>query len=158
MATEEQKKENFNRLIGITLDSIITGMWDLFGESSFATSKAIGEQSLAIIQKEGGAEIAGVSPEHVMTELFRLATDEIGIIEGGSGKFENGRITLNCEKCMLAQLCNQLQTKGVQPYYCFFYCLTSSVIQARVDKKNRFVSRKWDAGSKTCSIEIQIME
>lgn len=158
MATEEQKKQNLNRLIGITLDSIISGMWELFGDSSFATSKAIGEQSLAIAEKEGGVEIQGETPAHILTEIFRVATDEIGIIEGGHGTDENGLITLTCEKCILAQLCNHLQEKSVQPYYCYLYCITSAAIHERVDKKNRFVSRKWDAGSKTCSIEIQVME
>lgn len=158
MATEEQKKQNLNRLIGITLDSLITGMWDLFGDSSFATSKTIGEQCLAIAEKEGGVEIQGESAEHILTEIFRVATDEVGFIEGGNGKYDNGRVTLNCEKCILAQLCNKMQEKSVQPYYCYLYCLTSAAIQERVGKKNRFVSRKWDAGSKTCSIEIQVME
>lgn len=158
MATEEKKKENMLEMIGITIYGLINGMWELFGDSSFATSGTIGAMMLARAQKESGLEIQGESAQDIVTELVRLAVDELGLFQGGKATLEGDRITIKGEKCSSCPICNPLQKNGVQPFSCAMLCMSTAAMQQGLGKKSRFVSRKYDEGTKTCTLEIQLMQ
>ena len=63
MATEDQKKERMLKVMNIAMYGLIDGLWDLFGESSFATVHSISDKILSMMEKEAGLEIAGENPE-----------------------------------------------------------------------------------------------
>lgn len=157
MATELQKKEKEEEVEAITIYGLAHGMWELFGDASFATSNTIGDLLLERMEKESGLEIQGESPEHILVELVRLFTDESDIMKAGKATINGDRITFECQKCFFTEGTKNLEKAGVQPFYCPVFNITSAAMRERMGKKNRFVSRKWDEASQTCTLEIQMM-
>ncbi len=158
MATEIQKKEKLEEIEGITVYGLATGMWELFGKSCFATSITIGDLLLARMEKESGLEIQGESPAHILVELVRLFSDKSDLIKSGKATLEGDRILFACEKCAFSRSTNELEKAGVQPFYCPVFNILSAAMRARMGKKNRFVSRKWDEATQTCTLEVQLMQ
>lgn len=158
MATEIQKKERTAEIEGITIYGLAHGMWELFGDFSFATTGVIGQLLLDRMEQEAGLEINGEAPEHILTELVRLFTDEADMIHGGSATIEGDRILFSSHRCSFSDGSNALAEVGVQPFYCPIYNLTTAAMRARLDKRSRFISRKWDEETKTCVLEIQLMQ
>ncbi|TLN21080.1 hypothetical protein FDZ74_05195 [bacterium] len=158
MATEIQKKEKTEEIEGVTIFGLAHGMWELFGDASFATSIAIGDTLLARLERESGLEIQGETPEHILVELVRLFTDESEVMKSGKASLEGDRITFSCENCFFIEGTAALDKFGVQPFYCPVYNITTAAMRQRMGRKGRFVSRKWDEASKTCTLEIQLMQ
>jgi ferredoxin len=158
MATEEKKKEHMMEVIGITIYGLVHGMWELFGDSSFATSGTIGDMILERAQNESGLEIQGENAQDIMTELVRLAVDELGLYQDGKATIEGDRVIIKGEKCQACPVCNNIQKSGAQPFFCAMLCMSSAAMRQGLGKKNRFVSRKYDEGTKTCTLEIQLMQ
>lgn len=158
MATEIQKKEKTEEIEAITIYGLAHGMWELFGDASFATSNTIGDVLLDRMEKESGLEIQGESPEHILVELVRLMTDESDIMKSGKATVDGDKITFACEKCFFVEGTKALNQAGVQPFYCPVFNLTSAAMRARLGKKNRFLNRKWDEATQTCTLEIQLMQ
>lgn len=158
MATEEKKMENLLEMMGYTVFGLAQGMWELFGDSSFATSTTIGDMMVARAEKAAGLEIQGETPEEILTEIVRLSVDEEGLMEDGKATLVGDHITLECDRCKGTSMCNTLQQHGVQPFFCGMFCMASSAMREGTGHKNRFLSRKYDAATKTCTVEIQTMQ
>jgi hypothetical protein len=158
MATELQKKEKEEEIEAVTIYGLAHAMWELFGDASFATSNTIGDLLLARMERESALEIQGETPEHILVELVRLFCDESDILKGGKATIDGDRITFTCEKCFFREGTNNLEKAGVQPFYCPVFNITTAAMRQRMGKKNRFLSRKWDEASQTCTLEIQIMQ
>ncbi|GAP12588.1 hypothetical protein LARV_00324 [Longilinea arvoryzae] len=158
MATEEKKKENLLEMLSYTVFGLAQGMWELFGDSSFATSTTIGDMMVARAEKAAGLEVQGETPDEILTEIVRLSVDELGLMEDGKAVFTGDHITIECDHCKGCTMCNGLQSHGVQPFYCSMFCMASSALREGTGHKNRFLSRKYDEGTKTCTIEIQTMQ
>ena len=158
MATEKEKNEKMMEIEGLTIYGLAMGMWELFGESSFAATKIIGDLLLARMETNSGLEIQGESPENILAELVRLFTDEAGMFESGNAILEGDRILLSCKNCLGAEGCNEVQGMGVQPFYCSVYNIVTAALRTRQSKQSRFISRKWDESKQTCILEIQVMQ
>lgn len=81
MATEEQKKENLIRMLEMIIQGLTKGLYDLFGESSYAVMHSVGDELLNVMQKEMGLELGGENGVAVAQEIIRLFVDEFGIAE-----------------------------------------------------------------------------
>ena len=158
MATEKEKTEKMMEIEGLTIYGLAMGMWELFGESSFAATKIIGDLLLARMETNSGLEIQGESPENILAELVRLFTDEVGMFESGNAILEGDRILLSCKNCLGAEGCSEVQGKGVQPFYCPVYSIVTAALRTRQGKQSRFISRKWDESKQACILEIQVMQ
>jgi hypothetical protein len=158
MATEMEKKEKLEEIEGLTIYGLALGMWELFGESSFATSQSIGEFLLTNFEAESGLEIEGETPEHILTEVARLLTDEVGLIQGGKTSMNGDTVTFTCQNCSFSKGSNALEGQGVQPFYCPVYNVTTAALRERLGKKSRFAGRTWDQATKTCTLKIQLMQ
>ena len=155
MATEKEKAEKMIEIEGLTIYGLAMGMWELFGESSFAATKIIGDLILSRMEMESGLEIQGESVENVLIELVRLFTDETGLFESGTTALENNHIVFSCKNCLGMDGCNELQEMDVQPFFCAVYNVVTAALRTRQGKQCRFVSRKSE--NQTCILEFQIM-
>jgi hypothetical protein len=108
MATETQKKDNLLQLTTMSLLSLTAGVWDTLGETSFALGNNIGTQLLEMMEKDTGLEIAGETPQDVMTEIGRIFVDEFGLAQDIDVAVENGHFELKVKQCVNFQLSTEL--------------------------------------------------
>lgn len=118
MASEEKKKANQLRLMGFTMRGVALGIWDIVGETASSLGPRIGEQTLEVMEKEMGLEIAGEKPEDVLTEIGRLFVDEFGFCESVNVEPGSDTITMTVNKCLMATLTGKLIDDGVDPFIC----------------------------------------
>jgi len=120
MATDEVKKKNQYRLMSMALTGLASGVWGTLGDSAFAFSGPMGNQILGIMEKEMGLEVAGESPEDVMTEIGRIFVDEFGfasdITVEATGEEE---FTVKVKNCINRNYTDKLMEAGVEkPFIC----------------------------------------
>ncbi len=119
MATEEQKKANQLRLANLTLFGVTSGFWNLLGDTALAVGPEIGEEILKVMEKEMGLEIAGETPEVVLTEIARLFVDEFGFAGNIEIVTEGDTITMKVHNCLNRNLTDRLIEAGVgKPFIC----------------------------------------
>ncbi len=119
MATEEQKKQNLIRMKNLMIGGMAKALWDLFGESAFATMNEVGKDILAIMEQEMGLEIAGEDPKDVLTEIGRIFVDELGYIDSFKVEGEGKEISLLVDKCIGWNLTQSIMKTGVDiPFTC----------------------------------------
>ena len=158
MATEEQKKERLLKVFNIGMYGMIKGLWDLFGESSFATVLSVGDRILTTMEKESGLEIHGENPEDILQELVRLLTDEIGTMSAGQVTMDNGDVSLACTNCFLREATCWLEADGVQPFACMPMNIAAAAMRKRLGVKHRLRGRDWEPDTQTCTIRFQLIE
>lgn len=115
---EEKKKANQLRLMGLTMRGVALGIWDVVGESASSLGPRIGEQTLEMMEKEMGLEVAGEKPEDVLIEIGRLFVDEFGFCESVNVEPGSDAITMTVNKCLMASLTGKLIDDGVDPFIC----------------------------------------
>ena len=157
MATEEQKKQRLLKVFNIAMYGMVGGLWDLFGESSFATINSIGDRILATMEKEAGLEIAGENPQDILTEVARLLADEVGTMSAGKITMEGNKVSLACTNCFLREATGWLETDGVQPFACVPMNISVAAMRKRLGTKHRVLGRDWDPATQTCTIRFELL-
>lgn len=94
MGTDMEKTANRARMWGLTCLGMTMGIWDMVEEASVSLSPAIGAQLLRMAEKQLGLEIAGESPEHILTELARIFVDEFGYCSSADVKREGNVVSV----------------------------------------------------------------
>ena len=117
MATEEKKTQNRARINEITLVGLAVAVWEFVGESAVALSSQIGEEILAVLEKEMGVEIAGEKPEDVLTEIGRVFVDELGFAKSAEVQREGNSLLLIANDCLTSDVPRRLKEQGVTKYY-----------------------------------------
>ncbi len=159
MASEDQKKERLLKVFNISMYGLIGGLWDLFGESSFATINSVGDKILETMERESGLEIQGENPKDILLEVSRLLADEIGTMKSGKVTMtEDGKVSIACERCFLREATGWLEHDGVQPFACVPMNISAAAMRKRLNAKHRVLGRKWDPESQTCTIEFQVIQ
>ncbi|MCA9920878.1 MAG: hypothetical protein KC419_03400 [Anaerolineales bacterium] len=157
MATEEQKKERLLKVMNVAMYGLIEGLWDLFGESSFATVHSISDKILGMMEKEAGLELAGEDPEDIIMEVSRLLTDEFGTMSSGEPTIDGNKVSIACQDCFLRQATGWLEKDGVQPFACIPMNVTAAAMRQRLGTKHRVLGRDWDEASQTCTINFELV-
>ncbi|HOU14720.1 MAG TPA: hypothetical protein PKZ84_16565 [Anaerolineae bacterium] len=156
MATEEQKKKNLLKVFNIAMYGMVNGLWDLFGESSFATINSIGDKILAALEQDAGLEIAGENPEDILMEVVRLLVDEVGTMSGGDVIMDGNKVKIACQECFLRQATGWLEAEGVQPFACVPMNISAAAMRKRLGTRHRVIGRSWDEATQTCTIEFEL--
>ncbi|MGC9397758.1 MAG: hypothetical protein ACP5HM_01325 [Anaerolineae bacterium] len=157
MATEETKKKRLRQVFNIMVYGLARGLWDLFGEASFATTNSIGDKVLEIMEQEMGLEIAGEDPESILIEIERLLVDEIGTMRSGRITIEGNLIRMACTKCVLREATKELEDAGVQPFACLPMTIAAATMRKRLGTRHRLLGRDWDPETETCTIKFEII-
>ncbi len=119
MATDEQKKKNLFRIMTIMIAGLAKSLYDLFGETAYATMNEVGKEILKIMEKEMGLEISGEDPKDILTEVGRIYADEIGFIESFEVKGNGNQLFLTVDKCQGWNLTQKIVKTGVDiPFTC----------------------------------------
>jgi len=138
MATEEQKKKNIMRLMTLMIAGMAKALYDLFGETAFATMTEVGKTTLAIMEQEMGLEIDGENPKDVLTEIGRIFADEMGFIESFSTAEEGNKVILTVNHCQGWDLTQTILKTGVEIP---FTCPIMNVCQAALARMGRPVQK-----------------
>lgn len=148
MATDEQKKKNLLRLMDMTLLSVSAGVWNVMGESVFASAgRPMGDNVLQVLEKEMGLEIAGETPKDVLMEIGRIFVDEFGfagqidVEEKGENEFE-----IKVTKCINRKFTDKLMAAGVKKPFICPIMNTSEAALRRMGFVMRNDIEKWVAG------------
>lgn len=158
MASETEKTERLLKIFNISMFGLIEGLWDLFGEASFATINSIGDKVLQVLESEIGFEIKGDNPKDILMEINQLLVNEVGTMEAGMVVMdESGKVSMACEKCCLRKATAWLEDEGVQPFACVPMNIFAAAIRKKTDYKHKVLGRSWDEESETCVISFQIL-
>ena len=119
MAAEEEKSRNLLRMTSLIIEGMAKTLYDMFGESALATMEQVGKDMLEIMEKEMGLELAGESPEDVLTEIGRLFEDEMGLIERFHLERNDKEISMGIDQCRAWDLDQRIKNHGVDiPFTC----------------------------------------
>jgi hypothetical protein len=158
MATDREKKERLVEIFNVVVYGLARGLWDLFGEASFATTNSIGDQVLDLLERNAGLEIHGENPEVILTEVERLLVDEIGAMSEAEVVKDGNIISMACTHCFLRQATKDLEEVDVQPFACVPMTIAAAAMRKRLGTKHRLLGRKWDPVTETCTIQFELME
>lgn len=139
MATEEQKKKNIMRLMTLMIKGLAKSLYELFGESAYATMTEVGKELLEIMEKEQGLEIAGENPKDVITEIGRIFCDEMGFIESFTVAEDGKSVSLSLNKCQGWNLTQEILKTGVDVP---FTCPIMNVGQAALTRMGKVAHKK----------------
>jgi hypothetical protein len=157
VATEFEKKKRLLRVFNLAIYGLAKGLWDLFGESSFATTTKIGDEVLTMMEKETGLEIQGENPEDILIEINRLLVDEIGTMSDGEVKLDGNKVSMSCTHCFLRQATMDLEEQGVQPFACVPMTLAAAAMRRRLGTRHRILGREWEPETETCTISFELV-
>lgn len=119
MATEEQKKANMMRLMTLMIGGMAKAIYDLFGDTAYATMAEVGKSLLAIMEDEMGLELDSDNPEEVIMEIGRIFADEMGFVADFNVKTEGNQILLSIDRCAGWDLTQSIAKHGVDvPFTC----------------------------------------
>ena len=132
MVTEAEKNERLRRIFNTMVYGLARGLWDLFGEASFATTNSIGDQVLEIIERDMGFEISGEDPEAILAEIERLLVDKIGTMSSGKATIDDNIISIACTECVLRDATRDLEAVNVQPFACLPMTIAAAAMRKRL--------------------------
>ncbi len=158
MATEMEKKQRLLKVFNIAIYGLIEGLWDLFGESSFATINSVGDSILETMERETGLEIAGESPEDILIEVTRLLVDEIGTMSAGRLVMDGDQVSIACQECFLREATGWLEADEIQPFACVPMNIAAAAMRKRLGTRHRVTGRDWDPETQTCTINFKLIE
>ncbi len=158
MVTEVDKGQRLLKVFNIGMYGMIKGLWDLFGETSFATANSIGAMMLATVEKESGLEVKGDSPEAILHEVVHLLVDEVGTMSAGTVEMADGTVSIACKDCFLRDATGWLEAEGVQPFACLPMGLSAAAMRKHLGVKHRLQGRALDPATQTCTIKFQLVE
>ena len=114
-----EEKKNTMRLMTLMIAGMAKALYELFGETAFATMNEVGKTTLEIMENEMGLEVDGESPKDVLTEIGRIFADEIGFIESFDTTEEENTLTLTVNHCQGWNLTQTILKTGVEiPFTC----------------------------------------
>ena len=150
MATDQEKKKNLLKLTSLIIEGLTKGLWDLIGESSFATARLIGNVAVEMLKKEMGLEIEGEKPEDILVELNRIYVDEMGALTDADVKIEDSKITLTFKGCLFSHMAKNFLDKGIPPFICPFMGMSMAAMRERLGLKSMVMDSKTDIDKKVC--------
>lgn len=147
MATEEKKLANRMRVTEYTLVGMAAALWNMLGESCMALVAPIGEELLKVTEKEMGLEIAGETPEAVLTEVGRLFVDEFGYYKETSLEKQGNTFTIYAKDAITKNIPKMLKEAGVDKYFFSPALLISLAVLKRMGLKARGDVVPWPEGN-----------
>jgi hypothetical protein len=158
MTTEEQKTERLLKVFNIGMHGMIKGLWDIFGETSFATTSLIGDRILTKLEQEGGLQLKGETPEQILQELVHVLVNDVGTMSGGTVAIDGDKVSIACQECFLREATAWLEAEGVQPFACLPMNVGAAAMRKRLGTKHRLLGRSWNPETETCTISFQLIE
>lgn len=119
MATEDQKQKNLMRLMTLMIGGMAKALYDLFGESAFATMNEVGKTTMYIMEEEMGLALDGETPTDVLKEIGGIFANEMGFVESFSTSQEGNQMILAVNRCQGWDLTQSILKTGVDiPFTC----------------------------------------
>ena len=139
MASEDEKKKNVMHLMTLMIGGMAKALYDLFGETAFATMSEVGKSILTIMEDEMGLEVSSEDPKDVIMEIGRIFTDEMGFVADFRVEQDGNEIRLLVDKCAGWDLTQSILKTGVEIP---FTCPIMNVGQAALLKMGRHAQKK----------------
>ncbi len=157
MATEDEKKKNLARINAMIIYGLEKGLWDLFGESAMATTNLIGRGMLELLEKNMGLEVAGETPQDMLTEVGRLFVDEFGIASKFDMTITDDEIDFVVENCVLIQVEKDLVAAGIKPFVCPFLNIATAAMRQRLSAKTAIRDIVVNVDERNCALMFQMV-
>ncbi|HEB65625.1 MAG TPA: hypothetical protein ENJ02_08800 [Chloroflexi bacterium] len=157
MATEEEKKRNLARINAMIIYGLEKGLWDLFGESALATTNAVGDGMLALLEKNMGLEIADEDPQNILTEIGRIFIDEFGIAARFDVTKNDENVDFVVEHCVLLHVEKDLVEAGIKPFVCPYLNISAAALRERMGMKTRISKFDVDLEEHRCLLQFQML-
>jgi hypothetical protein len=158
MTTEAQQSARLLKVFNVGMYSMIRGLWDIFGDSAFATTNPVGDRILGALEKETGLQINGKDAKAILEEITQLLVNDVGTMSAGKVTLDGDRVSIACKDCFLHEATGWLEAEGVQPFACIPMGVSAAAMRKKLGIKHRVIGRDWDAASQTCTINFQIIE
>jgi len=153
---EEQQYQMLIKVYNRFIYGVISGLWELFGESSFATARQIGDKVLKNLVDEGLVTIKGKDTHEVLNEVAQILTN-VGLISKGEFSVdENGKVSLGCHQCALTEVTKKLEGEGIQPFACFPMLFSTAALAQQTGAKFQLLGRKFEPEKEVCTVEFVI--
>ncbi len=157
MATEDEKKKNLARLNAMIIYGLEKGLWDLFGESALATTNVIGKGMLELLEKSMGLEIAGETPQDMLTEIGRLFVDEFAIATRFDTKETGDVIDFIIEGCVLLNVEKDLIAQGIKPFVCPYLNISAAAMRQRLGLRTKIRNFDIDVENHRCDLQFEMV-
>ncbi len=157
MATEEEKKRNLARINAMIIYGLEKGLWDLFGESALATTNAVGDGMLALLEKNMGLEIADEDPQNILTEIGRIFIDEFGIAARFDVTKTDENVDFVVERCVLLHVEKDLVEAGIKPFVCPYLNISAAALRERMGMRTRISKFDVDLEEHRCLLQFQML-
>ncbi len=157
MATEEEKKRNLARINAMIIYGLEKGLWDLFGESALATTNAVGDGMLALLEKNMGLEIADEDPQNILTEIGRIFIDEFGIAARFDVTKNDENVDFVVERCVLLHVEKDLVEAGIKPFVCPYLNISAAALRERMGMRTRISKFDVDLEEHRCLLQFQML-
>ena len=157
MATEEEKKRNLARINAMIIYGLEKGLWDLFGESALATTNAVGDGMLALLEKNMGLEIADEDPQNILTEIGRIFIDEFGIAARFDVTKNDENVDFVVEHCVLLHVEKDLVEAGIKPFVCPYLNISAAALRERMGMRTRISKFDVDLEEHRCLLQFQML-
>ena len=157
MATEDEKKKNLARLNAMIIYGLEKGLWDLFGESALATTNVIGKGMLELLEKSMGLEIAGETPQDMLTEIGRLFVDEFAIATRFDTKETGDDIDFIIEGCVLLNVEKDLIAQGIKPFVCPYLNISAAAMRQRLGLRTKIRKFDIDVENHRCHLQFEMV-
>lgn len=158
MATEEEKKQNLTRINAMIIYGLEKGLWDLFGESALATTNAVGDGMLALLEKNMGLEISDEDPQSILTEIGRIFIDEFGIAARFDVTQTDEKVDFVVERCVLLNVEKDLMEAGIKPFVCPYLNISAAALRERMGIETRTSKFDVDLEEHRCLLQFQMLD
>lgn len=147
MATDEVKKQNLLRMVGLSLEVLAEEVYDTLGDTAMVLSKGMGDAILEMMEKEEGLEIAGETPLEIGKEIDRILVDEFGFAKEITLDVDaNAVATINVNGCINTAFTDKMLAKGLKMNYVCPAMLISSAAMRQMGLKGRVKIDRWPEG------------
>lgn len=157
MASEEQKLHAKMQVYNTALFGMIAGLWDLFGESAFATAHTVGDKILETLEKEGVLKITASTPEAIVKQVSQVLVEEIGFVEDAQPNVaSDGTVAIACKRCALTEVTAKLEAQGIQPFSCVPMLIATAALRKYAGIQSYVRGRTFAPEHEVCTIEFKM--
>jgi hypothetical protein len=141
---EEIKLTHLVSLLAEGYTDLTSAVWEVLGESSYAFSRIIGQDTLKTLETEFKLKVDGQPVETVLNDISKIFLDEYGFMSDIQIEAQGTKkLIVKISHCQSRGLCDRVIASGVKkPFLCEVMCTCASAIE-RSGYKMRNEVEKW---------------
>ncbi len=143
--------------LNVSFYGITSGLWKLFDETAFVAVKESGGEMLAILEQTNNVKIQAETPEEILQEVVNLLVNAVGSIDHGKVIVNGNKASIACVNCVLQETTALLEEQNIPPFACLPMHLSAAAVSRNTSLQYRLRGRDWNADTKTCTINFELL-